>query len=77
MRKKSNRGAALTIRVRPCTIDKGQYRWDIWGGDKILMSSIASFTNEKSARAAGRLNLPALIGEARKEMRARPNDTED
>lgn len=53
------------VKVRPCTIHAGRYRWDIHENGRPAQSSPDSFENEREAEAAGRAEMEKLINISR------------
>jgi hypothetical protein len=50
----------FTLTTRPCEIDTGRFRWDIYDNDSLFQSSAESFETENEAMAQGKLELERL-----------------
>jgi hypothetical protein len=50
-----------SVKVRPCTIHAGRFRWDIHEHGRPLQSSLDSFATEQEAAASGLDEIGRLI----------------
>jgi hypothetical protein len=48
------------LQTRPCLIDVGRFRWDIYNNDSLFQSSAESFDTEQQACAKGMEELRQL-----------------
>jgi hypothetical protein len=49
-----------TLKTRPCIIDIGCFRWDIYNNDRLFQTSATSFGTEEKAHASGSIELERL-----------------
>jgi hypothetical protein len=54
----------FTVRTRPCEIDLGRFRWDIFDSDSLFQSSAESFETEEQAVVEANLELERLAQNA-------------
>jgi hypothetical protein len=52
--------ATYTLATRPCLVDIGRFRWDIYNNDSLFETSAESFDNEEEARAKGFIEMRRL-----------------
>jgi hypothetical protein len=52
--------APFTLMTRPCLVEIGRFRWDIYNNDSLFQTSAASFDTEEEAHANGRVELERL-----------------
>ena len=52
--------APYSLTTRPCLIDIGRFRWDIYNNDSLFQTSADSFDTEEEAHASGRIELERL-----------------
>ena len=50
----------FTVSTRPCEIDLGRFRWDIFDNNSLFQSSAESFETEEQAMAEAHLELERL-----------------
>jgi hypothetical protein len=49
-----------TLKTRPCLVDIGCFRWDIYNNDSLFQTSATSFGTEEEAHASGSIELERL-----------------
>jgi hypothetical protein len=49
------------LKIRPCDVQVGLYRWKIFDQDGLLQTSATSFATEREARDNGRLQMQGLV----------------
>jgi hypothetical protein len=49
-----------SVQTRPCLIEVGRFRWDIYSKDALFQSSAEAFDTEQEARANGMQELERL-----------------
>jgi hypothetical protein len=52
--------SSFSLGTRPCLIDLGRFRWDIYDRDSLHQSSAESYATEDDALAEGKLELDRL-----------------
>jgi hypothetical protein len=52
--------ASYSLMTRPCLVDIGRFRWDIYDNDSLFQTSAESFDTEEDARASGTIELERL-----------------
>jgi hypothetical protein len=49
-----------SLMTRPCLVDIGRFRWDIYNSDSLFQTSAESFDTEEEARMSGEIELERL-----------------
>ena len=49
-----------SLMTRPCLVDIGRFRWDIYDNDSLFQTSAESFDTEEEAHASGGIELERL-----------------
>jgi hypothetical protein len=49
-----------SLMTRPCLVDIGRFRWDIYDNDSLFQTSAEAFDTEEEARANGSIELERL-----------------
>ena len=49
-----------SLMTRPCVVDIGRFRWDIYDNDSLFQTSAESFDTEEEARESGGIELERL-----------------
>ena len=52
--------APYSLMTRPCLVDIGRFRWDIYDNDSLFQTSAEAFDSEEEARANGSIELERL-----------------
>jgi hypothetical protein len=52
-----------SLSTRPCLIEVGRFRWDIYRNDSLFQTSAESFDTEEEARAGGQTELERLVSD--------------
>jgi hypothetical protein len=52
--------APYRLMTRPCLVDIGRFRWDIYNNDSLFQTSAESFDTQEEARASGAIELERL-----------------
>ena len=52
--------APYSLMTRPCLVDIGRFRWDIYDHDSLFQTSAEAFDTEEEARAKGAIELERL-----------------
>jgi hypothetical protein len=52
--------APYSLTTRPCLVDIGRFRWDIYDNDSLFQTSAEAFDTEEEARANGSIELERL-----------------
>jgi hypothetical protein len=52
--------APYRLMTRPCLVDIGRFRWDIYNNDSLFQTSAESFDTAEEARANGGMELERL-----------------
>jgi hypothetical protein len=52
--------APYSLTIRPCLVDIGRFRWDIYDNDSLFQTSAEAFDTEEEARAEGSIELERL-----------------
>jgi hypothetical protein len=52
--------APYCLTTRPCLVDIGRFRWDIYDNDSLFQTSAEAFDTEEEAHANGSIELQRL-----------------
>jgi hypothetical protein len=56
----TTRDESLVLTTKPCLIDVGRFRWELYNGDSLFQASAESFETQEEARANGTVELDRL-----------------
>ena len=58
----SEAASPFSLTTRPCLVDVGRFRWDLYSHESLFQSSAESFDTEEEAHANGMIELERLEG---------------